>query len=87
MYDSTVFMSNQMLALLHDLTKRTGRKRIAQTVRDAIKAYNWLIKQLEEGKEIVAINPSERITSSPARKFRLLQFPKRKPPGNKEKQP
>ena len=44
---------------LEDLRKSTEAKSLAEVFRNALKAYEWMVNEIVQGKEIRAIRPSD----------------------------
>ena len=46
-------VTDHLKDLLDDLKDRTGRESLSAVVRDAITVYAWIVKQYEQGKEVL----------------------------------
>jgi len=52
-------VDDEVYIALEDLRKKTDAKSMVEVFRNALRAYEWMVKQLSEGREIKSTKPSE----------------------------
>ncbi len=58
--------------LLDDLQQRTGAGTMTEVIRSALAVYDALIREMEDGKEIVIHDPKERNAAKAERRVLLV---------------
>ena len=61
-------MSDAMYELLSELTRNAGNETRTQTIKEALKFYDWRVKEIASGREIVSRTRRDQFVTYDSRK-------------------